>query len=778
LFDETYKAAEPGNGPTFIGWDSSYTKTPIPEEEMREWLACTIERIAELAPNRVLEVGCGVGLLLRHFAPICQVYRGTDLSTSAIFELQHWLKTQSRMGHVDVAQRDAADFRDMESASVDTVVLNSVIQYFPDCDYLVDVLQKAVELVTPGGRVFVGDIRHLGLLSVFHASVQIAQAAPHVSTQQLKDRIARAIAQEKELVIDPEFFIALREHLPQIGAVDVLLKRGRTDNELTRYRYDAVLHVGNVAALEAEETLEWTVSDSLLADISARLKARQLASLRINDVPNRRLSRDLAAVRILKAAEPHRNARELRQLIEESKIDGEHPETFWTLGQAHGYETKISWVSGSQEGRFSVLFKDRARAGNVVSAAHHRSPSVSLRTYANDPSALIRRRQLSSQLRETLQSSLPDYTVPAAFVVLDRLPLTPNGKLDRRALPAPEFTPIVRRGPRTPQEETLCALFAEVLGLERVGIDDDFFALGGHSLLATRLISRIRATLGVEIAIRSLFEAPTVEALEKHIVAGGPTGSDLDILLPIRPTGHSLPLFCIHPASGFSWSYSSLIQHIPSDHPIYGLQARNLIPQRAVPTAIEEMAAEYLEFIREIQPVGPYSLLGWSFGGLVAHAIATHLQSVGEEVALLALLDSYPSNGENSLYSSGGQHGIEHPFAAAVDSLVRNMLENLRCEGQIQFALEEHHFDAIRSVLINNVGLMAKFMPQGFHGDVLLFVAANGEAKPPIDSWRSFVDGEIKIHWIDCSHWTMMDSLPAAKIGSVLASELDKPGRM
>ncbi|WP_285415294.1 phosphopantetheine-binding protein, partial [Variovorax sp. efr-133-TYG-130] len=135
----------------------------------------------------------------------------------------------------------------------------------------------------------------------------------------------------------------------------------------------------------------------------------------------------------------------------------------------------------------------------------------------------------TAALRRALSESLPDYMVPAAIVVLPALPLTPNGKLDRKALPAPDFTPQSIRAPRTPQEEILAALFAEILHLPQIGIDDNFFDLGGHSLLATKLISRIRSALGVELAIRTLFEAPTVEQLA-HRLSEAPAARK-----PLRP---------------------------------------------------------------------------------------------------------------------------------------------------------------------------------------------------------------------------------------------------
>ena len=376
-------------------------------------------------------------------------------------------------------------------------------------------------------------------------------------------------------------------------------------------------------------------------------------------------------------------------------------------------------------------------------------------------------------LRAHVGARLPDYMVPSAIVVLDRLPLTANGKLDRGALPAPQVRALVSRLARSPQEELLCALFAEVLGLERVGIDDDFFALGGHSLLATRVISRIRSSLDVELSIRSLFEAPTVAALAERLGDGPPTRSDLEPLLPIRPHGNKRPLFCIHHAGGFSWPYSRLISHLPSDYPIYGLQARNLTQPKMLPHTIEDVAVDYLNLIREIQPVGPYNLLGWSFGGLVAHAIATHLQSTGQEVALLALLDSYPSDCEESLRHCHEEYEKEVLFAGVADP-IRTMVDTLRHDGHLHSILKEHHYEAIIDGYENSVRLMRTFLPQQFHGDILLFVATQGEAKPSHEIWTPYVGGEIKVHRIDCTHESMMDPLPAARIGRILTTELDK----
>jgi thioesterase domain-containing protein len=180
------------------------------------------------------------------------------------------------------------------------------------------------------------------------------------------------------------------------------------------------------------------------------------------------------------------------------------------------------------------------------------------------------------------------------------------------------------------------------------------------------------------------------------------------------------------------------------------------------------MAADYLSLIRKIQPVGPYNLLGWSFGGLVAHSIATRLQAAGQDVSMLVLLDSYPVDPE--IQNTGIADSEVLATQVAINP-IRNLLDVLRREGLS--TLREHHYEAIMDTFKNNTRLVRTFVPQRFKGDILLFVATESEVTPPVESWRPYVGREIRVHPIDCAHDNMMDPIPAAKIGAVLARELE-----
>ncbi|MDZ7955197.1 amino acid adenylation domain-containing protein [Nostoc sp. DedQUE09] len=249
-----------------------------------------------------------------------------------------------------------------------------------------------------------------------------------------------------------------------------------------------------------------------------------------------------------------------------------------------------------------------------------------------------------SLLRKFLKEKLPEYMIPKAFVVLDSLPLTANGKVDRLALTqlnTPNSHSIDKTfiAPRTPTESNLAKIWAEVLNIERVGIYDNFFDLGGDSLLTVRLLKQIHKQFENELLLSTLFLNPTIESLATALSSKADS-LPWSPLVPIQPAGANPVFFCIHPVFGVVFPYYELAHNLGKNQPFYGLQPIGLDGKSSPLTRIEDMATHYIEALRSVQPKGPYFLGGWSFGGWVAFEMAQQLQKSGEEVALLAVLDT------------------------------------------------------------------------------------------------------------------------------------------
>ncbi|MBS93715.1 MAG: non-ribosomal peptide synthetase [Chromatiales bacterium] len=494
------------------GWSSSYTGEPIPAAEMREWVETTAERINALQPKRVLEIGSGTGLLVARVAPGGQRYLATDFSEASVTAIEALKASRDDLGHVEAMQLPADDLKALGNEKFDLVIINSVAQYFPDREYLLDVLGTVTKLLTNNGEIFLGDLRSLPLLEAYHASVQLHQAEPELGLDELAEHIRQRLDQEEELAIDPEFFRAIQELLPTLGHLRLHLKRGTVRNEMSCFRYDAVLATGKKRTAAAPHRYECQ-HDATAASIAAELETLPENGLLVTGITDPRLQPEINAMARLADAGDDAMAGQLRIELEKLAPAGIQVEELYKLAEAAGVELQ---TLGTAPGRYNTLFLPAESTADGYALLPARD--LTLERCTNNPMQGRVQRSLVPALKEHLGQSLPDYMVPGIFSILDRFPLTPNGKIDRKALLAPEqgsmqtYTP-----PRNPTEEALVTIWEDLLGIDQAGVLDDFFGLGGHSLLATQLISRIRDQQNVSLPLNTLFDNPTIAGLAEAI---------------------------------------------------------------------------------------------------------------------------------------------------------------------------------------------------------------------------------------------------------------------
>lgn len=421
------------------GWDSSYTNRPLPAGEIHEWIDAAVGAVLELRPRRLYEIGCGTGLLLTRIAPHCERYVAADFSSAVLARLRKELQDKpSLLERVELFERQADDFSGLDADSFDTVVLNSVVQYFPGLPYLTDVLKQAVRVVKQGGHVYIGDVRSLPLLPAFATSVELFHAASDLSIEDLKVRVRHRLEREKELVLSPAYFLQQENQLAKVSRVDIRPARGRSDNEMTRYRFSAVLHVGHDAAPMSDvEFADWGSQRRSVKEIRASLERGIVGAEGIRCVKNARVEQDLVAMELIKSASTTDTVAQLRRRLGDTSVAGIVPEGLHELAVAHhDVAVHLSWAQARRDGSYDALLVPR-HPQNACS-----SPLVSwpqpaphdLMRFATWPGQENARQELMKQIEFYTNRNLPPEQRLKSIELVDNLVRDRSGEVNTAAL--------------------------------------------------------------------------------------------------------------------------------------------------------------------------------------------------------------------------------------------------------------------------------------------------------------------------------------------------------
>lgn len=519
IYDEVYQNFDlTSENSEFVGWNSSFDGKPIALPHMHEWLDMTLKRIKKLNPEKVLEIGVGTGMLFKNLYEETEIYWGTDLSEKTIiklnsfFEKEPVLSTQIKLFH------QLADSIDtLPKQMFDTIIINSVCQYFPDVNYFVDVLNKAMDLLSPSGKIFIGDIRDLRLQRHFYTEIHLHNKK--ITTEaQLITAIERDMMMESELLISPDFFSVWSKTRSDIVSFETKLKDGIFINEMSQYRYDAVVYKKSGKEEKSlccdKKILDWAHCD--FQQVENIIKENKTDSLYIKGFPNERIA---AVLRATDKLSNNENLEAIQDAYAQCVKTEPQLAEFQTLAKKNNYEMSVVHPQSGNCAFVDLVFIHKSLESLSYSKLYqNESLPGNLTTCANYPPISRKINQLLIQIKNHLQKKLPEYMWPSTIIPINKMPLTSRGKINKDSLLALSvYKNSGGRKANTYVEAIVCQLFGEVLGLSEISLDDHFFEMGGNSLSVIVLLNRFRDVLNIDIPIKIFFENPTPAMLIKKL---------------------------------------------------------------------------------------------------------------------------------------------------------------------------------------------------------------------------------------------------------------------
>ena len=422
----------------------------------------------------------------------------------------------------------------------------------------------------------------------------------------------------------------------------------------------------------------------------------------------------------------------------------------------------------------AILLQHSAVKAAVVTAVGEQQAAKHLVAYV----VSARPEPTRSELRDFLEEKLPQYMVPSIFITLEALPLTSNGKIDRRSLPMPDPSDFTKKVslvlPRDTLELQLAQIWSEILDVHPVGVQDNFFDLGGYSFAAMRLMARIQQKFGKTLPLETLLQGATIEHLAS-ILRQQTDFQSSSLLVGIQSAGRKPPFFCVHPVGGNVLCYVDLARYLGKEQPFYALQSKGLNGECELLNRIEDMAAAYIESIKTIQAQGPYQLGGWSLGGIIAFEIAQQLYQQGEEVVLLAMIDSYlptpcdkPEAIDDAMLLTSVAHDLSGIFGKDL-SISVDELRQLQPEEQLNYLLKKtkmlnilpsevgaQQMHQLLKVFKANNQAMYSYIPQIYPGRIILFCARERMKVTQVKDWEKLAVRGIEVHKIPGNHYSII----------------------